>query len=106
MAATTDRLSGGRLFLGVGTGEALNERPLGFPFPGYAERQARMQEALEIMHRLFQGEKLTFDGEHYTTTTAKLYSPPKSARCRSSWPRAARSPRSSPAHTPTASSPA
>src|SRR5580658_5993359 len=80
MAATTDRLAGaGRLFLGVGTGEALNERPLGFPFPGYAERQARMQEALEIMHRLFQGEKLTFDGEHYTTTTAKLYSPPVGA---------------------------
>ena len=41
MAATTDRLSDGRLLLGVGTGEALNERPLGFPFPGYGERQAR-----------------------------------------------------------------
>src|SRR5487761_1114611 len=76
MAATTDRLSGGRLMLGVGTGEAINERPLGFPFPGYGERQARMQESLEIMHRLFEGEKLTFHGEHYTTETAKLYSPP------------------------------
>jgi coenzyme F420-dependent glucose-6-phosphate dehydrogenase len=77
MAATTDRLSDGRLMLGVGTGEALNERPLGFPFPGYAERQVRMQEGLEIMHRMFAGEKLTFHGEHYTTETAKLYSPPK-----------------------------
>jgi len=77
MAATADRLSDGRLMLGVGTGEALNERPLGYPFPGYAERQARMQEALEIMHRLFAGEKLSFRGEHYTTETAKLYSPPK-----------------------------
>jgi coenzyme F420-dependent glucose-6-phosphate dehydrogenase len=77
MAATTDRLADGRLLLGVGTGEALNERPLGFPFPGYGERQARMQEGLEIMHRLFAGEKLTFHGEHYTTETAKLYSPPK-----------------------------
>jgi coenzyme F420-dependent glucose-6-phosphate dehydrogenase len=77
MAATTDRLSNGRLILGVGTGEALNERPLGFPFPGYGERQARMQEALEIMHRMFAGEKVSFDGEHYTTATAKLYSPPK-----------------------------
>jgi coenzyme F420-dependent glucose-6-phosphate dehydrogenase len=76
MAATTDRLSGGRLFVGVGTGEALNERPMGFPFPGYAERQARMEEALEIMHRLLAGEKVTFRGEHYTTETAKLYSPP------------------------------
>jgi coenzyme F420-dependent glucose-6-phosphate dehydrogenase len=77
MAATTDRLSNGRLMLGVGTGEALNERSLGFPFPGYAERQARMQEALEVMHRMFAGEKVTFHGEHYTTETAKLYSPPK-----------------------------
>jgi coenzyme F420-dependent glucose-6-phosphate dehydrogenase len=77
MAATTDRLSDGRFMLGVGTGEAINERPLGFPFPGYGERQARMQESLEIMHRLFEGEKLTFHGEHYTTETAKLYSPPK-----------------------------
>jgi coenzyme F420-dependent glucose-6-phosphate dehydrogenase len=77
MAATTDRLSNGRLLLGVGTGEALNERPLGFPFPGYAERQARMQESLEIMHRLLAGEKVTFHGDYYTTETAKLYSPPK-----------------------------
>ena len=80
MAATTDRLSGGRLMLGVGTGEALNERPLGFPFPGYGERQARMQEALEIMHRMFAGEKVTFHGEYYTTETAKLYSPPQGPR--------------------------
>lgn len=77
MAATSDRLADGRLLLGVGTGEALNERPLGFPFPGYAERQARMQEALEIMHRMLAGEKVTFHGEYYTTETAKLYSPPK-----------------------------
>jgi coenzyme F420-dependent glucose-6-phosphate dehydrogenase len=77
MAATVDRLSDGRLWLGVGTGEALNERPLGFPFPGYGERQARMEEALEIMHRLLAGEKVTFHGQYYTTETAKLYSPPK-----------------------------
>ena len=77
MAATTDRLADGRLLLGVGTGEALNERPLGFPFPGYGERQARMQESLEIMHRMLAGEKVTFHGEYYTTETAKLYSPPK-----------------------------
>jgi coenzyme F420-dependent glucose-6-phosphate dehydrogenase len=76
MAATTDRLSGGRLMLGVGTGEAINERPLGYPFPGYSERQARMQEALEIIHRLFAGEQLSFQGTYYTAETAKLYSPP------------------------------
>lgn len=75
-AATTDRLSGGRFILGVGTGENLNEGPLGFPFPGYTERIARMKEALEIMHRLLAGEKLDYKGEYYTTDKARLYSPP------------------------------
>lgn len=75
-AATVDRLSGGRFMLGVGTGENINEGPLGFEFPGYKERIARMEEALEIIHRLFRGEKLDFDGEYYMTDKAKLYSPP------------------------------
>ena len=75
-AATLDRLSGGRFTLGVGTGENINEGPLGYAFPKYAERNARMTESLEIMRRLLDGEKLTFDGEFYTTDRAKLYSPP------------------------------
>jgi coenzyme F420-dependent glucose-6-phosphate dehydrogenase len=75
-AATMDRLSGGRFLLGVGTGEAINERPLGFDFPPYRERQDRMREALEIMHRMFAGEKLTFEGTYYRTDSARLYSPP------------------------------
>jgi coenzyme F420-dependent glucose-6-phosphate dehydrogenase len=75
-AATLDRLSGGRFTLGVGTGENINEGPLGYSFPAYAERNARMTEALEIMRRLLDGEKLTFDGEYYVTDRAKLYSPP------------------------------
>jgi coenzyme F420-dependent glucose-6-phosphate dehydrogenase len=75
-AATLDRLSGGRFTLGVGTGENINEGPLGYEFPAYAERNARMTEALEIMRRLLDGEKVTFEGEYYTTDRAKLYSPP------------------------------
>lgn len=75
-AATLDRLSDGRFNLGVGTGENLNEGPLGLPFPAYAERAARMREALVIMRRLLDGEKLTFEGEYYQTDRAKLYSPP------------------------------
>lgn len=75
-AATLDRLSGGRFELGVGTGENLNEGPLGYPFPRYAERAARMAEALEIMRRLLDGEKLDFDGDYYTCDRACLYSPP------------------------------
>jgi coenzyme F420-dependent glucose-6-phosphate dehydrogenase len=75
-AATLDRLSGGRFWLGVGTGENINEGPLGYHFPKYAERKARMTEALEIMRRLLDGEKLTYEGEYYITDRAKLYSPP------------------------------
>jgi coenzyme F420-dependent glucose-6-phosphate dehydrogenase len=76
MTATADRLSGGRMLLGLGTGEAINERSLGFPFPGYGERHARMEEALEIIRRLLDGEKLSYRGNYYTTETARLYSPP------------------------------
>lgn len=75
-AATLDRLSGGRFTLGVGTGENINEGPLGYEFPKYAERNARMTESLEIMRRLLDGEKLTYDGDYYRTDRAKLYSPP------------------------------
>ena len=77
-AATLDRLSGGRFNLGVGTGENINEGPLGYQFPRYAERAARMKEALEIMRAMLDGEKLTYEGEYYTTDRAKLYSPPVS----------------------------
>lgn len=75
-AATLDRLSNGRFSLGVGTGENINEGPLGYDFPAYVERNARMTESLEIMRRLLDGEKLTYDGEYYRTDRAKLYSPP------------------------------
>jgi G6PDH family F420-dependent oxidoreductase len=75
-AATLDRLSNGRFDLGVGTGENINEGPLGYHFPGYAERAGRMREALQIMRRLLDGEKLTFAGEYYRTDRARLYSPP------------------------------
>lgn len=75
-AATLDRLSGGRFHLGVGTGENINEGPLGYSFPRYAERAARITEAIEIMRRLLDGEKLTYDGRYYQTDRARLYSPP------------------------------
>ena len=78
-AATVGRLSGGRFRLGVGTGEAINESPLGYDFPGYGERIARMEEAIHIIHSLLAGEKLDFEGTYYTTRAAKLYSPPPGA---------------------------
>ena len=78
MAATADRMSGGRFLLGVGTGENINEGPMGFEFPGYKERIGRMTEALNIMHRLLEGEKVDHEGAYYTCDKAKLYSPPVS----------------------------
>lgn len=75
-AATVDRMCHGRFILGVGTGENINEGPLGFEFPGYKERIERMEEALEIIHRLFAGEKVDFEGKYYVADKAKLYSPP------------------------------
>lgn len=75
-AATIDRIAGGRFHLGVGTGENINEGPLGYNFPAYKERAGRMREALEIMRRLLDGEKLTYPGKYYQTDRAKLYSPP------------------------------
>jgi len=77
-AATVDRVSGGRFTLGVGTGENINEGPLGFAFPGYKERIERLDEALEIIDRLFRGETVDFGGKYYQASKAKLYSPPVS----------------------------
>jgi coenzyme F420-dependent glucose-6-phosphate dehydrogenase len=75
-AATLDRLSAGRFELGVGTGENLNEGPVGLPFPAYRQRADRMREALPIMRRLLDGEKLSYSGRFYRTDRARLYSPP------------------------------
>ena len=71
-AATIDRLSGGRFALGVGTGEGINERPLGFAFPGYKERAGRMTEAIAIIRALLAGEKVDFAGTYYRTDKARL----------------------------------
>lgn len=75
-AATIDRLSEGRFTLGIGSGESINESPLGIKFPIYKERSERMIEAIEIIKKLLNGEKLTYNGHYYKTKNAKLYSPP------------------------------
>ncbi len=75
-AATIDRLSSGRFILGVGTGEAINEVPLGYKYPNYKERSARMTEALKIMRTLLDGKEINEEGEYYETVHVKLYSPP------------------------------
>lgn len=75
-AATVDRLSGGRFELGIGTGENINEGPLGYSFGNFSERIDRIREAIHIMKALFAGEKLTYEGRYYSTDSARLYSPP------------------------------
>jgi len=75
--ATLDRLFSGRPFLGFGSGESLNESPLGAPWPPVNEQQERMVEALEIIRRLFDGERVTFEGQHFRTDNAYLHTPPR-----------------------------
>jgi len=75
-AATLSCLAPGRTYLGVGTGEALNEySAVGF-WPSYRERQARLAEAIALMRALFTGEPVTHGGEFYQTRKARLYTPP------------------------------
>ena len=55
---------GRRVILGVGTGESLNEVPLGIEWPDQKERFARLKEATELIRRLWSEEFVTFDGEY------------------------------------------
>src|SRR3954451_19211407 len=56
--ATLEEMFPGRTFLGIGSGESLNESPFGMDWPRPAEQVQRMDEALEIIRRLFDGEPI------------------------------------------------
>ena len=75
-AATAHRLLGGRFFLGVGTGENLNEHITGAKWPRADERLEMLEEAIELMRKLWNGEYETFRGKHYTVEQARIYDPP------------------------------
>ncbi len=65
-ATTLDVLSGGRAYLGIGA--AWNEqesRGLGVPFPPLKERFERLEEALQIAHQMWRGDRTLFNGKHY-----------------------------------------
>jgi coenzyme F420-dependent glucose-6-phosphate dehydrogenase len=67
----------GRVFLGVGSGEAMNETPAtGQEFPGRKERRMRLSEAVELIRRLWHEERVTFQGDFYATDRATIYDRP------------------------------
>lgn len=68
----------GRIMLGVGTGEALNEYATGFQgeWPEFKERFARLRESIKLMRELWTGEEINFDGEYYKTQGAYMYDVP------------------------------
>jgi coenzyme F420-dependent glucose-6-phosphate dehydrogenase len=75
--ATLACLTPGRVFLGVGTGEAMNETPVtGGEFPGRKERRLRLAEAIELIRRLWSDERVDFDGDYYRTQKATVYDRP------------------------------
>lgn len=77
-AATTSLLFEGRFFLGVGTGEALNEHILGERWPSPSTRRAMLEEAVGVMRQLFTGEIVDHQGEFYEVENARLFDPPAS----------------------------
>jgi coenzyme F420-dependent glucose-6-phosphate dehydrogenase len=76
-AATTAALLPGRFFLGVGTGENLNEHVLGQRWPSAAERREMLEEAVEVMRALWSGELTSHRGRHYTVDNARIYTLPE-----------------------------
>jgi coenzyme F420-dependent glucose-6-phosphate dehydrogenase len=76
-AATSAALMPGRFFLGVGTGENLNEHVLGGRWPPGDLRLEMLEEAIEVIRLLWRGGYRTHRGRHYTVEGARLYTLPK-----------------------------
>jgi coenzyme F420-dependent glucose-6-phosphate dehydrogenase len=77
--ATLQELYPERVFLGLGTGEALNESPLGNPFPDWTERARRTAEAIRMIRALYDGEYVDYDGDFWDLEGAHLYTGPDEA---------------------------
>jgi len=74
--ATLGCLYPGRIVLGVGSGESLNEVPLGLEWPDGKERFARLKEAVQLIQRLWTEDRVDFDGTYYRTDKATIYDKP------------------------------
>ena len=74
---TLGALYPGRVMLGVGTGESLNEVPsTGCEWPAFRERFRRLKESIELMRRLWSEERVSYEGEYYRTENATIYDRP------------------------------
>jgi len=76
-AATIDQMSPGPVYLGVGTGEALNEYPATGLWPDYNMRQDMLGEAIDLIRALWTGDEVTFEGDYFNVRKARLYTAPK-----------------------------
>ncbi|HEX5015080.1 MAG TPA: TIGR03557 family F420-dependent LLM class oxidoreductase [Candidatus Limnocylindrales bacterium] len=78
-AATSAALMPGRFTLGVGTGEALNEHITGDKWPRFETRAEMLEEAVEIIRELWQGENVNHEGFYFTVENARIYTLPDEA---------------------------
>ncbi|MCA9874776.1 MAG: TIGR03557 family F420-dependent LLM class oxidoreductase [Anaerolineales bacterium] len=75
-AATASVMMNGRFFLSVGTGENLNEHILGEHWPPHPVRLEMMEEAVDIMRQLWEGESTTYYGDFFTVEDAQIFTLP------------------------------
>jgi coenzyme F420-dependent glucose-6-phosphate dehydrogenase len=75
-AATAASLMPGRFFLGLGTGENLNEHITGEHWPPIETRQLMLREAVDVIRLLWQGESTTHYGDYFTVENARIYTLP------------------------------
>jgi coenzyme F420-dependent glucose-6-phosphate dehydrogenase len=76
-AATIAAMMPGRFFLGLGTGEYLNEHIYGDPWPPIDTRQEMLAEAIDVIRELWKGEEYSYDGTYYTVRDARIYTLPE-----------------------------
>ncbi|MEM2841948.1 MAG: TIGR03557 family F420-dependent LLM class oxidoreductase [Thermoproteota archaeon] len=74
--ATLAHMYPGRIFLGLGAGEALNESPLGYDWPKPKQRLEMLEEAIIVIKKLWRGSFVNFDGKYYRLRGANLYTKP------------------------------
>jgi coenzyme F420-dependent glucose-6-phosphate dehydrogenase len=78
MFATLEELFPGRAFLAYGSGESLNESPFGYDWPSGEEQLEMMDEALDMIRRLWKGETIATGSKHFPAKDAKLHTLPSS----------------------------